>query len=50
MIDMKMASLASLEYERTNVGILVGCYHGTIELRGSIKNSCYFNEFIYKYL
>ena len=36
MNDLKVASLVSLEYMWTNVGILLGCYHATIDLRGSI--------------
>ena len=27
-----MASLVSLEYKGSNVGILVGCYHAAIDL------------------
>ena len=33
---LKVASLVSLEYKGSNVGILVSCYHATIDLRGSI--------------
>ena len=36
MNDLKVASLVSLEYKGSNVCILVGCYHATIDLRGSI--------------
>ena len=36
MNDLKVASLVSLEYKGSNMGILVGYYHVTIDLRGSI--------------
>ena len=36
MNDLKMASLVSLEYKGSNVGILVGCYDVAIDLRGII--------------
>ena len=36
MNDLKVALLVSLEYKGSNVGILVGCYHATIDLRGSM--------------
>ena len=36
MIDMKVESLVSLEYNWTNLGILVGCYHAIIDLSGSL--------------
>ena len=36
MNDLKVASLVSLVYNKgTNVGILVGCYHAIIDLKGS---------------
>ena len=33
---MKVVSLVSLEYKRSNVGIVVGCYHETLRFEGSI--------------
>ena len=37
MNDLKVASLVSLEHKGSNVGILVGCYHATINLRVASK-------------
>ena len=39
MNDLKVASLVSLEYKGSIVGILVGCYYVTIDLRVASKTS-----------
>ena len=33
MNDLKVASLVSLEYKGSNVGILVGCYYAAIDVQ-----------------
>ena len=38
MNDLKVASLVSLEYKGSNVGILVGCYHAAIDLGGGVAS------------